>query len=131
MNGFIILLLVLFLAGCSQSDVDPQSGEEINNSQVISNFDECVAVGNPVMESYPRQCRHGDATFVEDISGRIFECTPEQRNVDACIEIYQPVCAEVNVQCITSPCYPVKETFSNSCDACRNELVDNYVMGEC
>jgi len=58
-------------------------------------------------------------------------CLPEQRDVDACIEIYQPVCGTVNVQCITTPCDPVKETFSNSCFACKNSLVDYYIEGEC
>lgn len=33
----------------------------------ITNFEQCVAAGNPVMESYPRQCRAGDTTFVEPI----------------------------------------------------------------
>jgi len=33
----------------------------------ITNFDECVAAGNPVMESYPRQCMDSDGqTFVEE-----------------------------------------------------------------
>ncbi|MAF79909.1 hypothetical protein CL629_02390 [bacterium] len=35
----------------------------------ITNFEDCIAAGNPAMESYPRQCRAGDQTFVEDISG--------------------------------------------------------------
>jgi len=61
----------------------------------------------------------------------VFECKPEQRNIDACIEIYQPVCAEVQVQCITTPCPPIKETFSNSCKACSNSLVSTYTEGEC
>lgn len=30
---------------------------------VITNFDECVKAGNPVMESSPEQCIHGDKTF--------------------------------------------------------------------
>jgi len=35
---------------------------------VIANFEECVAAGNPVMESYPRQCRTQDGRlFVEEI----------------------------------------------------------------
>lgn len=35
---------------------------------VISNFEECAAAGNPVMESYPRQCRTKDGRhFVEDV----------------------------------------------------------------
>ena len=33
----------------------------------ITNFDECVAAGNPVMESYPEQCRTPDGrTFVNE-----------------------------------------------------------------
>ena len=53
----------------------------------------------------------------------VTECLPEQRGIDACIEIYQPVCATVNVQCVTIPCDPVQETFANSCKACINSLV--------
>lgn len=34
----------------------------------VTNFEECVAAGNPVMESYPRQCRHEGELFVENIS---------------------------------------------------------------
>jgi hypothetical protein len=35
----------------------------------ITSFEECAAAGNPVMESYPRQCRSQDGQlFVEDIS---------------------------------------------------------------
>ncbi len=61
----------------------------------------------------------------------VTECLPEQRNVDACIEIYQPVCATVNVQCVTTPCDPVQETYANSCKACMNSLVSSYTKGEC
>jgi hypothetical protein len=61
----------------------------------------------------------------------VTECLPEQRNVDACIEIYQPVCARVNVQCVTTPCDPAQETFANSCKACTNSLVSSYTNGEC
>lgn len=34
---------------------------------IVTNFEECVSAGNPVMESHPRQCRHGDETFTETI----------------------------------------------------------------
>lgn len=40
----------------------------INQVTKVTNFEECIAAGNPAMESYPRQCRHQDQTFVEDIS---------------------------------------------------------------
>ena len=61
----------------------------------------------------------------------VTKCLPEQRNLDACIEIYQPVCAKVNVQCVTTPCDPVEETFPNSCFACTNSFVESYTEGEC
>ncbi len=61
----------------------------------------------------------------------VTECLPEQRDVDACIEIYQPVCGTVNVQCVTTPCDPAQETFANSCEACTNSLVSSYTNGEC
>ena len=41
---------------------------ECHMSSSINNFDECVAAGNPVMESHPRQCRTVDGNhFVEKI----------------------------------------------------------------
>ena len=40
----------------------------------VTTFDECVVAGNPVMESYPRQCRAGEQNFTEFI-GNEFEKT--------------------------------------------------------
>ncbi|PIS04665.1 MAG: hypothetical protein COT81_05285 [Candidatus Buchananbacteria bacterium CG10_big_fil_rev_8_21_14_0_10_42_9] len=41
---------------------------------VVSSFEDCVMAGNPVMESYPRQCRHGEQLFVEEIPNiKVFE----------------------------------------------------------
>jgi len=38
----------------------------------INNFDECAAAGNPVMESYPRQCNTPDGKhFVENIGNEL------------------------------------------------------------
>lgn len=93
----------------------------------ITTFAECVAAGYPVMESYPRQCRAQDRTFVEEIAPTL--CTGERPEV--CLEIYDPVCAKVNIQCIKAPCDPINETFPNSCRACANKLVESYVAGEC
>jgi len=35
---------------------------------VVTSFEECVAAGNPVNESSPRQCRDGEAVFFEDLA---------------------------------------------------------------
>lgn len=58
----IVLLVVFFLAMSKKKE-----NREKNNQFNVSNFEECVAAGNPVMESYPRQCRHGEKSFTEDI----------------------------------------------------------------
>ncbi|MBU0627184.1 hypothetical protein KKG31_03020 [Patescibacteria group bacterium] len=83
------------------------------------------------MESYPRQCRAGDQTFTEKIAGELFECSEESRKAEVCAEIYQPVCATVQVQCLTTPCDALLVTYPNACDACRNLLVTQYTEGEC
>ncbi len=39
-----------------------------NQSAAITSFEECSAAGNPILESYPRQCRTQDEqNFVEDL----------------------------------------------------------------
>lgn len=46
-----------YLSGQPGYDVD-------GNRMDINNFDDCVAAGYPVMESYPEQCSDGEQTFV-------------------------------------------------------------------
>ena len=61
---------------------------EINVNPVVpSNFEECIAAGNPAMESYPRQCRDpiGDRTFTEEIENNnleICDCSANLYNCD-------------------------------------------------
>lgn len=45
----------------------PTGSQSTPNTQVITSFEECIAAGNPAMESYPRQCRANGQTFVEVI----------------------------------------------------------------
>jgi len=39
------------------------------SSSTVTNFTECAAAGNPIMESYPRQCSANGQTFTEVIEG--------------------------------------------------------------
>lgn len=73
-------------------------------------------------------------SFLEFLSGNSEEkiyCTQESRKAQACTADYNPVCGYVQVECITAPCNPVPETFSNSCAACMNERVEYYTEGAC
>ena len=68
MKKFIISGLVA-LVGVIALIWNYQSGEE---PIIVSNFDECIAQGYPVLESYPRQCKTPEGqTFVEDIGNEL------------------------------------------------------------
>ncbi len=67
----------------------------------------------------------------ETASPKTVVCTPEQKQAEACIEIYQPVCASVQIQCVTTPCEPIQKTYGNSCQACSEHSVTEYTEGEC
>lgn len=60
---FPIILIVLVVAGA----IFFFQKEE----PLILSFDDCVNAGNPVMESYPEQCRANDTTFVRDIGNEL------------------------------------------------------------
>jgi len=79
----------------------------------------------------PPNCEFPECPGVETPEVEVFGCTPEQKEVRACITTYQPVCGSVNVLCIIEPCLPVLQTFSNSCIACQNRLVGSYTEGPC
>ena len=40
-------------------------------SPIVTNFEECIQAVNIVMESYPRQCRFGEQTYVENIGNEL------------------------------------------------------------
>lgn len=44
---------------------------KVDWSSVAANFEECVAGGNPVTKSNPRQCQQGEQTFTENVGNGI------------------------------------------------------------
>jgi hypothetical protein len=68
MKKIIISLVILVLA--VYTGVYFYSGDS-ETTVVITNFQECADAGNPVMESYPRQCSYGGETFVENIGNTL------------------------------------------------------------
>jgi len=115
---------------------DPSDGP----GRQITSFEECLQAGNPVMESYPRQCRSESGLFVEDISDRVEKEAVCDGPPDVCPETVTcsdgfvtedvEVCGRVNVVCIQAPCDPVEETFRNRCEA-RDRGAFDLKAGSC
>lgn len=118
------------------------SGKIINEEDIHS-FEDCIAAGNPAMESHPRQCNtKGGQHFVEDIEvDDKEERTYDQNNPPAkdlpevgdevvCTLQYDPVCGQVQVQCIKAPCPPLWTNFSNDCFA-KGSDAKNIQRGTC
>ncbi len=83
----------------------------------VDSFEDCVAAGNPVMESYPRQCIHDDEHFVEEVE---IELAPfpimygmDQGNVAE----YQSDCEAKGgvLNTCGSPCGPDAEVCITAC----------------
>ena len=84
-----------------------------------------------IEETSERYCTEEFEVIVPPTDSEKVFCREEQRNVGACIEIYQPVCGwndPEKIQCIKFPC---ANTYSNSCFACADENVLYYTKGEC
>ena len=68
---YLFALVLITLMGCTTQPL-PEPNITTNDTTIIndtvdgniSSFEECAAAGNPIMESYPRQCRAGDQIFV-------------------------------------------------------------------
>lgn len=48
-----------------------------------------------------------------------------------CTKEYIPVCGEVEVECITTPCEPIKKTFPNACVLANNKRAKLLYKGTC
>ncbi len=59
----LLVLLVIGLIGGIGWYVYQRQQKDEPKQAAITNFDECVAAGNPVMESYPEQCAANGQTF--------------------------------------------------------------------
>jgi len=153
----LIVLGIVIIFGSILVYINRGTGEFIDWE--INSFEDCVAKGYPIMESYPRQCRTPDGkNFVEDeqiIGGDVDEygCLGAagyrwNETEQACVkewikegeERYQdriyckPEDRNSNMcTFLYDPvcAYPMKKTEPNSCVACSKEEIEYYSMGEC
>jgi len=95
--------------------------EECSRTQVL-----CV----PGRKFFSDECGCGCELIENKTEERTF-CLDQDRNVDACIEIYQPVCGWNDPEKIKCIKYPCAQTYSNSCFACQDENVLYWTESEC
>src|SRR3989338_1277937 len=69
--AFIVGIVIIIVAGAFLFFSMSENGEPINGAKNINSFEACAALGNPVMESYPRRCQADGQTFVEDIGNEL------------------------------------------------------------
>jgi hypothetical protein len=64
----LVLMLIFFSIYNQTQKQSAEPKDPIVSDVEVNNFNDCVKEGNPIMESYPRQCRSLDGRlFVEDI----------------------------------------------------------------
>ncbi len=76
------------------------------------------------IEVFIEKGRITETEFSEGLIINNIICTEEQRNVEACITLYEPVCGYDSQGNKIS-------TYSNSCFACLDPDVEFYRLGEC
>jgi len=65
-NSIIGIIVLVFIAIAGVVYLAPNK-----NKISVSSFEECASLGNPIMESYPRQCRYDGQTFSENIGNEL------------------------------------------------------------
>ena len=70
---FVLFVIVLILAVAVGVNSYLKSGKTSvlpKGSTQITSFEECAKAGNPILESYPRQCKANGKTFVEEVKSQ-------------------------------------------------------------
>jgi hypothetical protein len=85
-----LALWVLYVecVGNSCTLLEPHQQTQVNS------FEQCAQQSGQIMESYPRQCRYGDKTFIEEISPINYKDKIEVSNLRANQLIKSPITLE-------------------------------------
>jgi len=116
-----LLVIALIISGCVQPPA--------NNPIAGNNKDEygCIpSAGYQWCETKQKCLRSSEESCPKGTA-----CKTGQRNADACVQVYEPVCGwfdTAKVQCVRAPC---AEEYNNSCLACANSEVLYWSEGNC
>jgi len=107
----VVVLILLGLAGAGY--VYYQNQQKI---QQISNFDECVKAGYPILETYPEQCKTPDGrSFIK----KTFEDYIKKKYIPpstGCLNLCgDEICQEIVCQAVGCPCPETKQSCGQDC----------------
>ena len=122
MKTKVIVMIILIIVGILFAI------QLLNKKPIACTADAKICPDGTGVGRVPPDCEFKPCPGVEE--NRIY-CTEEQRQADACIEIYQPVCGYSNPDKIKCLVYPCATTYPNSCFACIAEDVWYWVDGIC
>jgi hypothetical protein len=71
MRRVIIIAIIVLTAGFYLAMNLARNNLPSSKAKTITSFEECVSAGNPIMESYPRQCAANGQTFTENIGNEL------------------------------------------------------------
>lgn len=135
----IVSVFCLFGAGCAaqmQNSVMVSSTPPIVVPVVSSTVQEMgmrYVIKDPEMCTRARySCMPGEEAFSDAVG---CGCRPqpvdgETPPVVGCTKEYKPVCGEEVVNCVRAPCPPLRQTFSNRCEA-EKYHAENVTEGVC
>ncbi len=132
----ILLFAPIMLVACTKVQAPGP------NEDMITSFKECVAAGNPVMESYPRQCRHGEQIFREIISQPEANESDELSDPNEASDVYEiEICESFKGTWLPEfrecenidkdTCDLIRGTYDECASACRNDPTAEICTMQC
>lgn len=128
-------LAVLLMSACNDDDNKCTGGACSSSSSeptlCTTQYDPvCGYIGRSV-QTYSNACvlKNAGASYLH-----MGECTSSDESLatlQECPMTYEPVCVSVQVECVTTPCDPVPETYVNRCAADANDRTTWLFDGEC
>ena len=107
----IIILMVLF--GVSFYGLQKLITKVEPANLKVDNFEQCLKAGNPVMESYPRQCKTpAGKIFIEQLTNKEKIQPPKVNCLNLCGD---DICQEIVCLALGCPCAEDPQTCPEDC----------------
>jgi len=99
----IFLAAFILLAGGAYYYNSTQETEDLSDVAIITNYEECVAAGHPIMESFPEKCAVPDGLTFTRVLDEVVADEVDDEVVEGCGELATYTNEEIGFEF----CYPV------------------------